>query len=254
MAQHYKLSIVLPFYNEEGAVESVISSLHAVLSGSEFPFEIMAVQNGSKDRTAEILARLKTSMAELTIVEVEVNQGFGYGILQGLKAATGDFVGFMPGDGQIAAEDVVRLARQIEKDGTTIGQGVRIARGDGFIRKFVSASYNLMISLLFGRLSADMNGHPKLFSRQLYNDLALQSKDSFIDAEIILKTSILKQRISSVPITFAQRQSGRSTVNINTCFEFVANLFAARFCADDRWGIHKIATKQRDLVEQRKKR
>src|SRR5438552_18121238 len=93
------LSIVLPFYNEEECVERVIRDVHSALRG--LPFEIVAVQNGSRDRTEEILNCLTKHLPQLRIVVVPVNRGFGYGLIQGMAASTGEVVGFMPGDGQV---------------------------------------------------------------------------------------------------------------------------------------------------------
>src|SRR5262245_61157725 len=96
-----ELSIVLPFYNEEGCAEQVLREVHSAMIPLQVPFEIIAVQNGSSDRTAEILQRLAEEFDPLRVLTIDVNQGFGYGLLQGMRESRGDILVYMPGDGQI---------------------------------------------------------------------------------------------------------------------------------------------------------
>jgi glycosyltransferase involved in cell wall biosynthesis len=234
-----RLSIVLPFYNEEACVTQVISSLDAALKPAGFSYEIVAVQNGSRDRTEEILDELKTKFPALRVVTVAVNQGFGHGIMQGMAASSGEIVGFMPGDGQIDPGVLLPLLEKMESTEADIAQGRRVTRGDGWLRWLVSRNFNLIAHLLFTLPTRDINGHPKLMRRRCYQALDLRSPDSFLDAEIILKGHRLGARFCSLDLDFLKRETGRSTVRISTCFEFLFNLLKARFLKDDPWGLHR---------------
>jgi polyisoprenyl-phosphate glycosyltransferase len=240
------LSVVIPFYNEEEAAESVVRTAHKTLSESKYQFEIIAVQNGSRDRTAEILSELEKSLDRVKVVNIEVNQGVGYGILQGLDAATGDVMGYMPGDGQTAALDMVNIVQKMETEGTEVGQGVRTYRNDRLRRVIVSILFRTFVYSLFGRMSSDVNGHPKLFSRRIYQMLELCSKDYFIDTELIIKVARLGVKVTEMNVTFHPRQGGRSSVTLSTFAEFIVNLCIARFSPDDRWGVRALVKRDRE--------
>jgi polyisoprenyl-phosphate glycosyltransferase len=240
------LSVVIPFYNEEEAAEAVVRLAHKTLSECKFQFEIIAIQNGSRDRTPEILRALENTLDRIKVVNIEVNQGVGYGILQGLAQSSGDVMGYMPGDGQTTAQDMVNIVEKMEIEGTEVGQGVRTYRNDRLRRVIVSVLFRSFVLALFGRMSSDVNGHPKLFSRRVYQLLDLCSKDYFIDTELIIKVARLGLKTSEVNVTFHPRQGGRSSVTLSTFAEFIVNLCIARFSPDDRWGIRALVKRNRE--------
>lgn len=235
------VSIVLPFYNEEAAVARVISEVHAVLKRAGTSFEIIAVQNGSCDKTGEILEALEGQYKELHIVHVPVNRGFGCGVMQGLFVCTGNIVGFMPGDGQIDPSVVPDILRRMEETQSEIGKVRRVVRHDGWLRRFISRSYNLLMRFLFHLPTDDVNGHPKIMTRRAYLVMHLCSQDSFLDAEILLKAQRLGMRVCAVNAEFRKREAGQSTVGLITCVEFLHNLIRARFSKHDPWGLRQIA-------------
>ncbi|GFP25038.1 hypothetical protein HKBW3S25_00488 [Candidatus Hakubella thermalkaliphila] len=238
------VSLVLPFYNEEASVAKVISDVHAALGKAGVSFEIIAVENGSRDATGEILAELEKQYKELRIVHVRVNQGFGYGIMQGLSVCAGDIVGFMPGDGQVDPSVVLEILQRMEDTGAEVGKARRVVHHDGWQRRFISRSYNLLMRFLFGLPTDDTNGHPKLLTRRAYSAMHLRSHDSFLDAEILLKAQRLGVRVCEVNTKFHKRETGRSTVRLTTCVEFLCNLMQARFQREDPWGLNKLSASQ----------
>jgi glycosyltransferase involved in cell wall biosynthesis len=221
-------------------VAAVLTELHAALKAATVPFEIVAVQNGSRDRTAQILSELRERMPELRVVTVEVNQGFGYGLVQGLAAGTGEVLGFIPGDGQIAPRMVLDLLQEMERCQADVGQGWRITREDGWQRRYVSRVYNLIARALLGLPSRDLNGHPKLMSRRSYAAMELRSKDGFLDAEILLKANRLGAKVAHIDVRFHKRQGGRSKVRPVECWHFLWNLLRARFDRHDIWGLNTL--------------
>src|SRR5258708_20899778 len=129
-----QLSLVALFYNEEDNVEGVIRDGHRILKGMGVPFEIVAIQNGSTDRTPQILARLKTEFDELRIVVIPVNQGAGHGSLEGLYSATGENVVGGAGDGQVDLELIPKLYQLTRGCGADIPYARRTSRPDGITR------------------------------------------------------------------------------------------------------------------------
>lgn len=218
------LSLVVPLYNEEENVTPVATALLQALRGTGIPFELILVDNGSRDGTAPAIDALRESCPEVRKVTVEVNQGFGWGVLQGLAAAKGDLVGYMGGDGQIDPSDVVRVVRRLERGDVPLAKVRRVRRQDGFLRLLVTLAANLLFRLLFGLRTTDVNGTPKIMRRALYQELDLRSRDWFVDAEVMIKCRRRRVPLAEVDVTFLPRERGTSNVRLSTLAEFLGNI------------------------------
>ncbi len=91
------MSLVLPLYNEAQGVAEIVEKLTGVLESEEIPYQLVLVNNGSTDETASVLTEIAHRSPDVHVTTVPVNQGYGWGILCGLKEATGEIVGFMCG-------------------------------------------------------------------------------------------------------------------------------------------------------------
>ena len=142
------LSFVIPCYNEEGVAELTIRRLLCAFRKANHSIEIVAVDNGSTDRTGEILQRLAEQDPAVVPVRVEVNQGYGFGLLQGIEHCAMPWVCMIPADGQVDEDDVVRLYEESVAaiPDVVLGKVRRRFRMDGLQRKFVSASYNVFVA------------------------------------------------------------------------------------------------------------
>lgn len=224
------LSLVIPFYNEEINIEKVVSDLINSFEQGSIDYKLILVNNGSYDNSPRILENLaKEKPDRITVVHVEVNQGFGWGIISGLKLANGDYIGYMCGDGQTKPEDVVRVYRQIEQGNYDLAKVKRVSRGDGLWRRTISFVFNRLFWLMFRVPSQDINGTPKIFERNWMEKLCPTSKDWFIDAEVMIKARYLAMRIGEVPTEFLTREKGKSHVALATSLEFIKNMLSYRF-------------------------
>ncbi|MDA1303400.1 MAG: glycosyltransferase family 2 protein [Nitrospirae bacterium] len=223
------LSLVLPLYNEEDGIREIACGLLKEFKRWAIRCELVLVNNGSTDDTAKILKELAEEYRTISVVHVPENFGYGWGILCGLRVTTSPIVGFMCGDGQIVPEDVARVYRRLIEENLDIAKVVRVVRADGFQRKVMSNVYNGMFRVLFHITSRDINGTPKLMRRQCYEELSLESKDWFIDAEVMIKAANGRYRIGEVPVEFRPRVNGRSQVRLRTAFEFLRNMVRYRF-------------------------
>lgn len=220
-----ELSIVMPFYNEEENVEKVCYELIQELNKSKINYEIIAVNNGSYDRTPELLSKLANEFLQIKIVTVNVNQGYGFGVIQGLKYASGEYIGYMAGDGQIEPSDVVNVFNKIKQENLDLGQGKRIERHDGLIRKVISKGFNTIFQILFLSPISDIGSNPKIFRKSLYEkSCPITSKDWFIDSEILLKAVYLKSKIGEVPLVFKKREKGSSHVRPIAIIQMLKNM------------------------------
>jgi glycosyltransferase involved in cell wall biosynthesis len=240
-----EVSLVALFYNEEASVENVIRDGHRVLKQMGVGFEIVAVQNGSLDRTPEILARLKQEIEELRILVIPENQGAGYGALQGLYSARGNDVVGVSGDGQVDLDLIPKMYELKRQCGGDIAYGRRTSRPDGFVRAFVSRSYNLLMRWVFGLQSKDVNGPPKVISRPVLEAMQLKSTNQFLECEMMLKAQRMGLTICSIDVEFRAREGGKSSIGFSDCWDYLRSLLTVLISRNDPWGIHRIPRSSR---------
>ena len=222
-------SIVLPFYNEEDVAENVVRSLILQCQKNELSVKFVLVNNGSSDKTGEIINRLKNEFGIIKTITIGKNKGYGYGIRRGLSACESFYIGYMWGDGQIKPIYLVRVAKELLSDSTLdLCKVVRVKRYDGLKRNLVTKIYNSLFSILFLMNERDVNGTPKLFKRSSYEKINLVSNDWFLDAELLIKAKSKKLSIKEIPAIFTPRAGGSSNVSYLTIFEFLFNIFRYR--------------------------
>lgn len=223
-----ELSLAIPLYNEEENVESVVAELVRALEDQGIDYELVLVNNGSQDATGEIIERLARENPRLVPVHIPVNQGYGWGIITGLRHCRGRYLGYAWGDNQVRAEDVVRIFLRLREGGVDLVKSRRVERHDGLQRLIITKVYNTVFPLFFPVHSADVNGCPKIFTRAAYEAIRPQSKDWFLDAEIMIKAHRLGLRVEEIPVIFYPRASGKSKVRWKTVVEFALNMFRYR--------------------------
>ncbi len=232
------LSMVMPCYNEEDILSYTIPKLVMAFEEAGHQLELIAVDNGSSDSTGKIIQSYSEKYPSVLYHRVEVNEGYGNGLLSGVKLASGSWIGFIPADGQVDAEDVVRLYEAVlSTDGNVLGKVRRRFRMDGVLRKLVSSGFNLFVRILWPRLeSIDVNGTPKILPAKLYEVMDLQSKNWLLDAEIMIKAHYLGVHVLELNVFARMRGNGLSHVRAATCWEFFKHLLIFKFSPSmNRW-------------------
>lgn len=199
--------------------------------GQSIPLELVLVDNGSSDSTGAIIDELVAEGMPVVKVRVEVNRGYGHGILTGLRRCTGDFVGFLCADSQVEASDVARVAEiSLASKTPKMVKVRRRFRMDGLHRKVISIIYNALANIVFGGLhSIDINGNPKIMPREYYERMQLRSEDWFLDPEVMIKAKRLGLPIYEFNVLGQMRPEGYSHVRGSTMWEFFKNLMNYRF-------------------------
>jgi glycosyltransferase involved in cell wall biosynthesis len=220
------LSLVVPCYNEAESIATTARELVEAFQRHRVELELVLVDNGSSDGTGKIIDDLIAAGLPVVKETVEVNQGYGHGVLRGLAACRGSFVGLVCADGQVAAEDVVKVYEMAARAKTPKLVKVRRRfRMDGHIRKIVSIAYNALANVVFGGLgSLDVNGNPKIFPREYLYRMNLSAVDWFLDAEIMIAAKRLGLPVLEFNILAQMREAGASNVRASTCWEFTVNL------------------------------
>jgi len=225
------LSLVMPCYNEQEVVGATVSDLLFAFETAGVALELVAVDNGSSDETGVILESLAAEEPRVVVHRIERNLGYGFGILNAFPRCSAAWIGHIPADGQVDAEDVVRLYRLASRtDGRIVAKVRRRFRLDGAKRSVVSALYNVLMGLLWpGIGSTDINGVPKLVRREVLEALRLESRDWMLDPEIMIKARRMNLRVVELNILARPRSGGRSHVVAADAFGFLVRLAAFRF-------------------------
>jgi len=218
------LALAIPLYDEEGNVERVGRDLLAAFRQAGVPFSLVLVDNGSRDGTRSLVQRLAREEPEVQGVYLDKNAGYGGGILAGMAEADAEIVGYMWGDAQVAAEDVLRVYRRLVVDGVDLAKARRVRRTDGWQRMIVTRVYNTATLWLFHVTSSDTNGCPKLFRRDAWARLAPTSTDWFLDPELMIGAAKLGLKKAEVDVVARPRVAGKSKVGTGTVLEFLVNL------------------------------
>lgn len=226
-----ELSMVIPCYNEEEVLPVSMPPLLDRLQELNLKHEIILVNNGSWDTTPKVIDSFTAQGYPVKRVDVSVNQGYGWGIICGLKQAKGKYIGYMCCDGQISPDDVVHTFQAIQNTSRgTMSKVKRITRDDGWVRRSFSKIFNILFLLLFGAITPDVNGVPKIFHHEDLQVLEPFSKDGAIDPELMVKAKALGLNIVEVPVAFYKRQGGSSAVRVLPFgFGFLKSMLQFRF-------------------------
>ena len=204
------ISLVLPAYNEADNVERAVrdAATAGALAGS---YEVVVVDDGSRDQTGARLAALEAEMGRaLRIVRHERNRGYGAALRSGFAAAEGDLVFYTDADNQFDLSELAGFL-PLMRDWDAV-LGYRIDRKDARPRLVTSWVFNRISCAAFGLAVRDLNCSFKLFRRDVLLSLPLRSDDFFIDTEMVVRLHRGGHRYVERGVTHLPRTAGRSTV------------------------------------------
>jgi glycosyltransferase involved in cell wall biosynthesis len=209
LALTVEISAVMPAFNEEANLEQSVGRMAAALAAQARAFEIIVVDDGSRDGTAAVLEGLKPIQPNLRVVRHPVNRGYGAALRSGFAAARYPWVFLEDADNQFDPADVAALlARAADAD---IVAGYRKQRRDPLPRRLNAWAFFTLVTILFGRLAKDVNCAFKLMRRDLLERMDLHSEGALINTEVFVRARQLQARVVEVPIQHYPRTSGRQT-------------------------------------------
>lgn len=203
------LSVFLPCYNEEANVErTALAALEAVraITGD---FEIIIVDDGSRDRTGQIADRLATDHPEIRAVHNWPNRGYGGALQAGFRAATKEWIFYTDGDGQFDCREIPRLLELLDR--YDIVSGCRLDRQDSPIRRLNGKAWTTACNLVLGLDLRDVDCAFKIYPRRLFDQIELHSQGALISAEILGKAARRGYRIGQVGVHHYPRLGGQAT-------------------------------------------
>ncbi len=208
-----RLSYFFPAHNEEANLEGLVDEALETLPSIADTFEIIAVDDGSKDRTAEIADRLAAEHPDVVrVVHHPVNRGYGEALRSGFGAARYELLAFTDGDRQFRIEDLARLtARLGEPDHPDAVVGYRIRRADPIVRIVYARTYKLANRILFGLRVRDVDCACKLFRREALEGIRVESGGAFFSAELLIKVRQADRLVVEVGVPHYPRTAGSPT-------------------------------------------
>lgn len=218
----YSLSIIVPAYNEEENIESAARHIFAGIPTGVKEYELIIVDDGSNDRTGNIIRDLAIHDSHIKTIQHGSNTGKGAALVSGFKQAGMEWVLFTDADLQIDISELQLFLTYTSEYDVVIGH--RTKRKDSIFRLFFSKCYCRLVSLLFGLYLLDINCPFKLFRRDLLARVELNSGGFFIDAELMYKINLTGAMIKEVGVDSRPRPKGKSTVRFRHVIETLREL------------------------------
>ncbi len=207
------LSYFFPAHDEEANLEALVDEALAALPSLAERFEIIAVDDGSRDATPAIADRLAAAHPDVVrAVHHPTNLGYGAALRSGFRAARYDLVCFTDGDRQFRVADLGRLtARIAAPDAPDVVVGYRIARADPPIRTVYAGLYKLANRVWFGLRVRDVDCACKLFRRSALEGVRVRSGGAFFSAELLVKLQAAGRTVVEVGVPHFPRTAGSPT-------------------------------------------
>jgi glycosyltransferase involved in cell wall biosynthesis len=206
-----KLSLIIPCYNEAANLPLLLD--RCAFLGTE-DIEVILVDNGSTDNSSEVLQNLLPSYPHCRSVRVPVNQGYGFGILSGLRAAQGDLLAWTHADMQTDPKDVLRGLELFNTHGNSIYvKGKRIRRPLADV--FFTVGMSLFETALLRTRLWDINAQPNMFSRAFFETWENPPHDFSLDLYVYFTARAQGLPVYRFPVEFGERAHGVSHWNVN---------------------------------------
>ncbi|HET9456792.1 MAG TPA: glycosyltransferase family 2 protein [Candidatus Limnocylindrales bacterium] len=208
-----RLSYFFPAHNEEANVRGLVEEALETLPRLADAFEIIVVDDGSRDGTGAIADELAAAHPDVVrAVHHPTNRGYGAALLSGFRAARHGLVAFTDGDRQFRVEDLGRLTERLAgADRPDVVAGYRIKRADPLIRTLYARAYRLANRIFFGLRVRDVDCACKLFRREALEGLAVESGGAFFSAELLIKLEAAGRTVVEVGVPHHPRTAGSPT-------------------------------------------
>lgn len=206
-------SLIIPCYNEAEGLPMLVQRCKEVIADERI--DIVLVNNGSTDHSSEVLSKLVCNLPGITVVSVPKNKGYGYGILKGLEAAKGEYLGWTHADLQADPADALRGLSFLNANDSDL-----FVKGRRFGRPVSDTLFTIGMSLfecfLLRKKMWDINAQPNMFSRRFYEYWSESAPHDFsLDLYVYYKAKECGLNVKRFPVRFGHRVYGVSHWNID---------------------------------------
>ena len=208
-----EISVFFPAYNEEGNIEKTVRSAKKVLLKTAEKWEIIIVNDGSKDKTLEVAQKLKKEDKRIRIVNYKVNRGYGAAVKGGLYNAKYPWIVFTDSDGQFDFSELGKFIRTQKKTKADLVIGYYLKRKVSFMTIATSKMWEIVVFLLFGLKVRDIDCGFKLISKKVIDTIPkLESeRGAFISSEFLIKSKKAGFKIVEIGAKHYPREVGEAT-------------------------------------------
>ena len=209
MITKHSLSVIMPAHNEEVAIAATVHDVVNTLKAWVPDFEVIVVNDGSKDRTRSIVEEIAASDQHVHLINHPVNRGYGAALASGFEAITKDLVFFMDSDGQFDIADLERFFAFIDEYDAVLGY--RIDRQDTWVRKLNAWGWKMLVRLVFGLRVRDIDCAFKLYRAKFFQENRLETRGAMINTEILYKFTRAGYTYTQLGVRHLPRRGGRAT-------------------------------------------
>ncbi len=218
------LSVFFPAYNEEANVENMVRIAQKVLPELSEKWEIIPVNDGSKDKTGEIIDRLAKEDPNVRPVHHVKNQGYGGAVISGYNASKYDYVFFTDGDLQFDLREITLLIEKLDEGDLILGY--RKNRRDPAMRKLNAFMWGSLVKFLFGFQVRDVDCAFKLMKRKVIDKVQLSAGGAMVSTELLARSNKAGFRFVEVGVTHYPRVAGTQTgANLKVILRAFRELF-----------------------------
>lgn len=204
------LSVFLPAYNEEDSIASTVEGVVKVLKTLRLDWEVLVINDGSKDKTAEVVKDLTKEYPGVKLIDHEKNRGYGHALKTGFAEAKYPWVAFVDSDGQFDFSEIKKL---LEKTGEAdVILGYRLNRADPFQRRIFTWGWKMLAMILLGLNVKDYSCGFKLIKKKVIEDVSpIESEEKVTQIEMLIKAKKKGYRFAEVGVHHYPRTAGMAT-------------------------------------------
>ena len=228
------ISVFFPAYNEEANIGALALKTAAVLKRLAGKWEVIAVNDGSRDRTAQVVSALHKKQRNIRLVDHVVNQGYGAAVKSGFKAARHEWIFFTDGDGQFDVEEMEGLLPLLKDHDLVVGY--RIKRADPLQRRLNAWAWGTLVRTIFGlRGVRDIDCAFKFIRRDIFKKFKLETTGAMISTELLVKSRKNGFRVIEKGVHHYPRRAGQQT---GAKLSVIARAFKELFFYAWKWHRH----------------
>lgn len=209
MAPVQSVSACFPCYNDAATIGDVVSAAYETLGRLGIEHEVVVVNDGSADASADVLAGLRERFPQLQVHTHARNRGYGGALLSAFAEARKQWVFYTDGDGQFDPRELEALVAAVSPE-VDVAQGYKLGRADGVGRAVVGRVYHRTVALLFGLRLRDVNCDFRLMRRSVLERAAPEQTSGAICVELVRRLQDVGATFVEVPVHHYRRVAGRS--------------------------------------------
>jgi len=203
------LTMFFPAYNDAGTIASLVIEAQEAIRRLTSDFEIIVVNDGSRDHTGQIIDELARTYPNVRAIHHPTNRGYGGALRSGFAAATKELIAYTDGDAQYDPSEITALWARLDEDADVV-TGYKISRSDPFHRIVIGRLYHHTVKLLFALRVRDVDCDFRLMRREVFDRVKLERDSGVICLELMRKIQDAGLRVVEVPVHHYHRTHGRS--------------------------------------------